>query len=63
MEKSKTGNANYIIFRAIMMKSAPKGQMPNLFVLNQYKMLESGIRDVRIHDSACVAWCESGGTW
>lgn len=54
---------NYIVFRATMMKAAPKGEMPETFIKEQWELLKSGVRDVRIHDAACVAWSQCGGKW
>lgn len=58
--------ANFILFRATMMPSL-KGlsDMKRLeeFIKEQWELLKSGVRDVRIHDAACVAWSQCGGKW
>jgi hypothetical protein len=61
--RKEVNHMNYIIFRAIMMKAASKGEMPETFVKEQFNLLKSGVRDVRIHDAACVAWSQCGGKW
>jgi hypothetical protein len=31
------------------------------FIRSQWDLLQDGIRDVRIHDAACIAWSSCGG--
>lgn len=33
----------------------------NNFIKRQWELLQDGVRDVRIHDAACVAWGRCGG--
>ena len=54
---------NFLLFRSGMLNSAPRGEMPDDFIRRQYKLLKEGIRDVRIHDAACISWLNAGGKW
>lgn len=50
---------NYVIFRSWMCKNVP--DCTDSFVRSQWDLLRSGVRDVRIHDAACIAWTQCGG--
>jgi len=55
---------NFLIFRKFMLMGLDfmSGTRREEFIRLQWNLLRSGVRDDRIHDSACVAWCECGGT-
>lgn len=51
-------NGNFLKFRAMMLKET-NYDLP--YIVEQYKLLAKGIRDVQISDAACIAWMYSGG--
>jgi len=55
---------NFIVFRKYMIEALDfiGGKEREDFIRNQWKLLRAGIRDVRIHDAACVAWPLCGGS-
>jgi hypothetical protein len=57
---------NYVLFRKFMLETLPREErdeshMSTRFLKDQFQLLQSGVRDVRIHDSTCYAWMRCGG--